>query len=466
YVLGIEDGIPKTPSWAEIITGVPASTIEDLARLYATTKPAALLSGWGPGRSATGEQYHRLAITLAAMTGNIGVLGGGSGALGRCPHPSVDVSYLPEGENPVEGAGKPQSDRLPLTLGAYPVSASLHTNEVFDAILKGKAGGYPADYKLLYVATRGLLNQVGNINQGVQALKSLEFIVVQEQFMTSTAKFADILLPVNTSLERNDIGRSWPYIMYPYYIYYNKAIGSLYESKSDFEICCELAPRLGIYNYSDKTEDEWLREIAKSAEGFGDYDVTKQKGVQKIHLSRPIVSFEEQIDNLADNPFPTASGKIEIYSQRLAEMKNPLIPPIPKYIENWEGLNDPLIEKYPLQLITPHARLRAHSGLHNIPWLRELEPHAIWLNSADAQARGISQGDKVRVFNDRGEVVMPALVTERIVLGVVSIGQGAWYEPDDKGIDKGGCANVLTKEGRSPGGAFPCNTCLVELEKV
>jgi len=464
YILGKEDGIPKTPVWAEPITGVPPSTIEALARLYATTKPAALLAGWGPGRSAAGEQYHRAAITLTAMTGNIGVPGGGSGSLGQCPYPPEEVPLLPEGENPVERGGQPQRNRLPSISGTYPVSASIHANDVFDAILKGKAGGYPGDLKLLYVTNRNLLNQISNLNQGVRALKSLEFIVVHEQFMTATAKFADILLPVNTGLERDDICRPWLYTSL-YHIYSNKAVDSLYESKSDFEICCELAPRLGVYNYSDKTEDQWLREIAKSIEGFGEYEEFKKKGVQRIHLSRPLVAFEEQIEDPDKNPFHTPSGKIEIYSQRLADMNNPQIPPIPKYVEHWENLNDPLVEKYPLQLITPHPKRRAHSSFHNIPWLKELEPHAIWINSVDAQARGIGEGDKARVFNDRGEMIIPAFVTERIMPGIVSIDQGAWFEPDEKGVDLGGCTNTLTREGHSPGGAFPCNTCLVEVRK-
>lgn len=147
-------------------------------------------------------------------------------------------------------------------------------------------------------------------------------------------------------------------------------------------------------------------------------------------------------------------------------MKNPMLPPIPKYIETWESGNDPLAKKYPLQLITTHFKRRAHSQFDNIPWLRELEIQAISINSADAQARGIQDGDKVRVFNDRGEMIIPAKVTERIMPGVVDIPQGAWYDPDQKGVDRGGCANILTKDDVSPGEAFPSNTCLVQVEKT
>ena len=137
-----------------------------------------------------------------------------------------------------------------------------------------------------------------------------------------------------------------------------------------------------------------------------------------------------------------------------------------KYIETWENRTDPLAKKYPLQLITTHFKRRTLSQFDNIPWLRELEPQAMLINSADAEVRGISNGDKVRVFNDRGEVVISAKVTERIMPGVVDIPHGAWYDPDEKGVDRGGNPNVLTRDQCSPSGAFPYNTSLVQVQKL
>jgi len=135
-------------------------------------------------------------------------------------------------------------------------------------------------------------------------------------------------------------------------------------------------------------------------------------------------------------------------------------------MESWEGLSDPLAEKYPLQLISPHLKRRAHSQFENLPWLRELQVQALSINTVDAEARNICEGDSVRVFNDRGEVRIPARVTERIMPGVVAIPQGAWFSPDENGVDHGGCANVLTKNMTSPGGAFASHTALVQVEKV
>jgi len=283
--------------------------------------------------------------------------------------------------------------------------------------------------------------------------------------MLTTAKTP---LPVNTLWERNDFLRPWR--SGPYYIYANKAIESLHESKSDFEICCELAKRLGIKDYTDKNEDEWLRELVRASDDLNkyipDYDAFKARGYVKVKFDEPLIPFKEQIEDPKNNPFSTPSGKIEIFSQRLADMNNPRIPPIPKYIETWESHNDPLAERYPLQLITPHIRRRAHSVFDKVPWLRETQKQTVWINTTDAQARRIHDGDDIRVFNDRGATIITAKVTERIMPGVVAIPEGAWYDPDPQGVDRGGCPNVLTKHGHSPGGAFCSNSCLVQVERA
>ena len=468
YALGDEDGVEKTPQWAEAICGVPAQRIADLARQYATTKPACLMDCQGPARAAYGEQYNRCAIALTAMTGNIGKPGGSAcGGLMGIPYGHMfRAAGIPGTRNPTEAGGPSIRGTLDLNLRLV---RRIHTNRIWDGFLKGKAGGYPADIKMAWFAGGNLLNQRGNINKGVQALKGLEFVVNQDLFLTPTGKFADIIMPVKSFMEKNDLTRPWP--SGPYLCYANQVIKPMGECRTDWEIGNLLAEKLGFEGFNDKTEDEWLRTfIAQNPEyqqHITDYDEFKRKGIHRIDLDEPYIAFKAQIEDPENNPFNTPSGKIEIFSQRLADLDNPLTPPIPKYIaEGREDRNHPLAAKYPLQLLTPHPRVRCHSTLQNVDWLVEVDPHVMWINPVDAGPRGIRDGDEVYVFNDRGKLAIKAWVTRRIVPGVISIYEGAWYDPDEEGIDRGGCANTVTDDAYSPGGAATLKTTLVEVSKA
>jgi anaerobic dimethyl sulfoxide reductase subunit A len=471
YLLGEEDEVEKTPAWAENLTAVPAKTIEELALAYATQKPAALIPSFSCGRTAYGEQFHRAGAALAAITGNIGISGGSPGCcdippVGVSPGPNMpsSPSLIPIGENPFEKKGPQEGHPLSFESRSR---FKVHNTKLWDSILLGKKGGYPGDIRFFYVVCANPLNQLPNTNKGVKALRSLDFIVVQDQFINATARFADILLPVTTHWERDDYMRPW--LGGDYHLFGNQAIAPLGETKSDFEIAWELARRLGIADYSERTEREWLEEIVFSSEDsrrdISDYDAFRTAGMARAKVKRPVIAFEDQIRDPKRFPFPTPSGKIEIFSQALADLGDARLPPIPKYMEPWEGPRDPLRKRYPLQLITFHFKTRAHSNFDNIEWLKELEPHTIWIHPRDAKPRGIREGERVRVFNERGELWISAKVTERIIPGVVAIGQGAWYCPDEKGIDRGGCANILTRDEAGPGGSTPTNSALVEVAR-
>ena len=467
YVLGEEDGVQKTPAWAAEITGVPANTIVRIARLYAGTKPAALMDCQGPARSAMGEQYNRCASTLCAMTGNVGRPGGsaGGGLMGIPIGHMSRMSAIPPGKNPVELDGPKVKGTLDIRLR---VAKRIHSNKLFDAILKGKAGGYPADIKMMWSMCNNYINQTGNSNKAHRALKQLKFLAVNELFITATARYADIVLPVTTAAERSDLTRPWP--SGPYFTFVNRALEPLGECKSDLEIAGELAERLGIENFNPFTEGDILRMFVEhnpeTAPLIPDFDKFRREGIHRVELEKPIVAFQKQIQDPENHPFETPSGKIEIYSQRVADLDTPLCPPIPKYMQVPEDRSDPLTEKYPLQLLTPHPKNRVHSELYNVAWLQEVEPHRAWINPVDAAARCIIDGDEIYVYNDRGRVMIPAWLTERIKPGVISIFEGAWYAPDENGIDRGACANTLTPDTYSGGGAAVMNTSLVEIEKV
>jgi anaerobic dimethyl sulfoxide reductase subunit A len=467
YVMGDEDGVEKTPEWASKITGVDASRIEALAKEYATTDPACLMDCQGPARSAMGEQYNRCAITLTAMTGNIGKSGGSAaGGLMGIPIGHMFRSPgIPGIKNPLEAGAPSIRGTLDINLR---VVRRVHKVKISDCLLTGKAGGYPADIKMVWSLSNNYVNQYGNSNKASKALKQLDFMAVNELFMTPTAKHADIIFPVSSPAEKNDMTRPWP--SGPYFTFINKAIEPLGECKSDLEIAYAMAERLGIEDFVEHTEDEWLRAFVannvQTKEYVKDYDTFKREGVQRVELEEPIVAFKKEIEDPENNPFKTPSGKIEIFSQRVADLNNPLVPPIPKYLSTWEDRFDPLLDKYPLQVLSPHSKVRVHSDLGNIEQLTEVDPHRVWINPVDADPRGIKTDDEVYVYNDRGKIAIPAWVTERIVPGVLCIFEGAWYDPDDEGIDRGGCANTLTNDAYSGGGGAALNTVLVEVSKA
>jgi anaerobic dimethyl sulfoxide reductase subunit A len=425
YIMGSEDSVARTPQWAERITGVPATTISALAREFATTRPAALQTGYGPQKTARGDQFMRAGMTLAAMTGNIGIPGGSAAGNGAAAPLPLGHAFIDE----------------------FKISSYVSHMRWADAVLKGKAAGYPSDIKLVYISFSNLLVTFQNITKGTEALKIPEFIVVHEQFMTPTARFADILLPVNTCLERNDICQSLT--AGGYAIFMPKAIAPLPESKTDLEIFEELTDRLGLNKqFNPKNEKEWFDAILEPLKDAGRKELKKEGYYRsKEREKAPYVAFRNQIEDPTNHPFFTPSGKIEIFSQRLADFNQPeAIPPIPKYIEPWEGRDDPKTQEYPLQLLTGVSKKRAHSTFDNIPWLQEIEPHAMWINPLDAQQRGLKDGQRVLVYNDRGQLTITVKITERIMPGVVSIEGGTWFSPDQRSIDQAGSANVLTRD--------------------
>jgi anaerobic dimethyl sulfoxide reductase subunit A len=437
YLMGEADGVAKTPDWAAAITGMPAETIRRLAIEFATTRPAAVQTGYAPGRTLHGEQFHRAAYALAAITGNVGIAGGSSGvsngATGR-----AGIDSLPTGKSPID--------------------ARVATSLLPDLLARGKAGGYPADIKLIYSAGGNLFNQCANVNKMVASLDGVECIVAQDHFITPTARYADILLPATTFWERNDVHTPWAGAGH-YAIYMRQAIEPMYECRNDLDIFTDLARRVGIQGYNDRTEDEWLRALTGNA--VDDFEDFAAQGVARFAPPEDAVAFARQVRDPEHHKFATPSGKIELYSTVLAANPDPYglgaIPAIPTWIE--QG-GDP---QFPLRLCTPKSRARTHSIHGNQPGLARVDPDTVWLHPDDAAARGIVDGQRVRVFSRYGATMLPAEVTDRVARGVVAIKEGAWFTPDADGTDTAGCANVLTADTSSPCGATTYNSNWVDV---
>ena len=430
----------KTPEWAETITGVPAATLRRLAIEFATSKPAAIQTGYAPGRTIHGEQFHRAAYALAAITGNVGVSGGNSGTSNGATGRS-GIRSLPAGINPA--------------------GARVASPHLADVLARGKAGGYPADIKMVYSSAGDLFNQLPNVNKIIAAAEKLEFMVVHDHFVTPTARYADILLPATMFWERNDVHTPWAGAGH-YAIFMQKAIEPVGECRNDMDIFTELARRLGLEGYNDKTEEAWLRDL--TADAIDDFETFRARGLARLPAPEDAVAFAREIRDPERHPFTTPSGKIEIYSMTLAAKPDPYglgaIPPIPTWIPDVQA------PTHPLRLISPKSRARTHSIHDNQPVLSRADRDDVWIHPADAAARGIAHGDRVRVFNERGATHLPARVTDRIAPGVVSIKEGVWFTPDAAGQDTRGCANVLIEDRASPAGASPFNTCFVEMARA
>ncbi len=487
YILGKFDGQPKTPEWASEICGVPAEDIKKLAHMYATTKPAALKASWAPGRNAYGEQYARMANALQAMTGNIGVLGGCAEGVGKGWHAEAVAYPYDQWANVWFASIK--SDRWAHCVLNYP---NVKREEIGLWPRNDHLDGVIPNIRGIFWQGSNWFNQLTNINKEIQAIRKLEaegdmesLFVCMDSTITPTGLWADFLLPVATHFERHDVALPW--YKGHYYIHRPKVIEPLGESKTDFQIFTELAYRLGFgpaynpkatrdYFYNpDPVDEAYLAEWWERVRHHQGVEITweefKSRGVYKFRLPEPHVAFREQVEKGV--PWPTPSGKIEIFSTTLAQIKDWTktqygypIPPIPKWIEPWESLNSPKTKDYPFHMVSPHPRWRTHSIFNNIPWLRETYSQELTMNASDARKLGIQTGDTVEVYNERGSVVVPVYVTERVMPGVVVLHEGAWMDIAEDGSDRAGNPDFLTLDNPSPAGAFAYNTVLCNVRKT
>lgn len=484
YVEGKEDGVAKTTAWASKICGIEASVIESLAESF-YDNPTMLMSGWAMQRAHHGEQPHWALVTLACMIGQIGTPGGGfglsyhysgggvptakGGVVGGISAGSVGIwengkfkglAKSDGGEDVAEWLRDPSVASFPL---ARIADALLNPGKTIDH--NGTKVTYP-DMDFIYWSGGNPLVHHQDTNTNKKAWRKPRTVVVNEIYWTPTAKMADIVLPVTTSYERDDITMASDYSNM-FIVPMKQAVAPVDESRDDYDIFCDLCKVYGddVYKaYSDggKSAKDFIKEYYDGAynqvKAFGEAFTTSMPVFEEFWAkNEPIqfdvpaenynwVRFAEFIEDPVLNALGTDSGLFEIYSQKIAGYKYNDCKPHATWFEPAEWLGN-ATEKYPLHLLTSHPADRLHSQLCHTS-LREQyavdgrEP--ILISKQDAEARGIKNGDVVRVFNDRGEILAGAVVSDDILPSVVRVCEGGWVDQDENGLCKYGSANVLT----------------------
>lgn len=411
YITGKLDGVPKSPEWAEKMCGTPAGTIRRFAGRYGTTKPAALLPGLSIQRTWGGEEAARFCVALQVATGNVGIPGGSTGGsvLNKLPRPSCGT---------IERQGTHEGPTIQVY--RWP-----------DAVLEGNKGGYPSDIRLLYFIGCNFLVQGSDMRKNIRAMEKIDFAVCHDYFLTPTARYCDVVLPVTTFLERDDV-------VFPRsnrLFYSHKIVEPRHESRNDYDILCGLAARLGFYERfsENRSADDWLLYILENSE-VNDPESFKKTGIYEGngHLRTGLADFARDPEKY---PLDTPSGRIELYSDAYAKTG---FSPVP------ECRILPPDDRFPFRLITPHARFRTHSQNHNIPWFKARQEDLISMHPRDAESRGVKDNEEVLVRSPQGAMRIRVRVTDEIMEGVVSACEGVWPVFDTDGTETAGSVNVLT----------------------
>jgi biotin/methionine sulfoxide reductase len=474
YLLGETDGITKDLSWAAPLCGLALSELEWLAdRLIKARRPLITLS-LAIQRAEHGEQPYWLGVTVAAMLGVLGLPGGGVGLgwgnNGRGVYNRRGVPFkwgsFPQGRNPMDTTIPVAriTEMLENPGGAY------HYN--------GDARHYP-DIKLIFWAGGNPFHHHQDLNRLREAWRKPDTIIVNENAWTATARHSDIVLPVISQLERNDIvcGRD------NYVLASKQAVPAYEDARSDYEVFSGLAARLGKEEAFTEGRDEmdWLQVIyADSRRNAAAAGIDLPDFESFWHQNGPLC-LEDQIepneffierfrDDPAGHPLPTPSGKVEIFSETIASFGYADCPGHPVWLDKQEWLGAEQSQRFPLHLLSPQPRNKLHSQLdfgRNSKADKIDGREVTRLNPEDAAARGITDGALVRLHNDRGACLAIAKLSPDLMPGVVTLATGAWFDPDDThDLERHGNPNALTQDvgTSSLAQGTSAQSCLIEIE--
>jgi len=549
HIMGRDDGIPKTPEWAEAETGVPARDIRALARKWGKSKTYLGAGGFGNTfggacRGATGTQWARMMVILMGMQGygrpgvNFGNLQGGTPIDFNFWFPGYAEGGI-SGDLAFTANGAINYQQIPHIMTMNNVRQQIPRMQFPEAIFEGKARGWPTDvagihsqfapigYPLPGNAPIRMIYKFGGSQFGTQCNSNrwvktylndgIEFVVNQSVYLEGEAKFADVILPACSAYERFDISE-WAQAggyapQYPTQLNHrvvtlqHKCIEPLGESKSDYAIFNEIAKELGLSMLYSEGMDElgWCKRIFEGSDlsqltswsrflKKGYFVVPAPREDQRAPTAYSWYYEGRKKDVPEMQPLPAdytekflhelqpISGKFEFVPKTLEMADDPDRPPVNRYIPSWEGTaTRDLLAKYPLQMVSAHPRYSFHthadgkdSTINDIAAHRNLVDGHYYLqmriNPQDAAERGLKDGDLLRAYNDRGEVIFACKISPRVMRGVVhTYESSAVYQPLGKpgeSTDIGGCANQLTNH-RSQirgGSAMAPNACLVQVE--
>lgn len=449
YVRGDVDGLPKTPAWASEVTGVPASTITRLAHRMARSRTMINVS-WSMQRQHHGEQPIWLGVVLAAMLGQIGLPGGGfQHGYGS----SADVGLARRVLSP---------PRLPQGRNAEP--AFIPVARISDMLLNpgekipynGKEITLP-QIELVYWVGGNPFHHHQDLRRLRRAFQRPSTVVVHEQFWTSTARHADIVLPATMTIERTDFGAGRND---PHFFPMPALTAPAGEARDDYAIFAALEEHLGldhaftegrsVEQWLEHLYTQWQSRLGELGHPVPDFDTFMASEYIEIPVTDPDQVLHERFRRDPDaNPLPTASGRIEIFSQTIADFGYDDCPGHPVWLEPREWLGR--IDRYPLHLIANQPKTRLHSQMDvgatsQNSKIQGREPAR--MNPADAAARGLQDGDVILIRNDRGSCLAGLALSDAIRPGVVQLATGAWYDPDpsDPSFCRHGNPNVLTAD--------------------
>ena len=475
YIMGTGyDMVEKTAEWAAPITGIPAERIKQLAADIAAAEAPFICQGWGPQRHTNGEDTSRAICMLPVLIGKIGLPGTNTGQREAEP-PTYLVGSLPF-ENPIKTA-----------IPVYQWINAVDHGKEMTATNAGIVGADKLnnDIKFLWnYAGNCITNQHGDINYTHDVLadeSKLEFILVWDTVMTDSAKYADILLPDAMRSEQLNMQTQGYSEYYTAVVVGGPAQEAPGECRSSYDVCADIADKFGKKDAftEGKTQEDWIKELyeagAKADGNMPTWDEIKAQGVYKRTLE-PAIGLVDFRTDPVKNPLSTPSGKIEIYSEQLAEIaatweleEGDVINPIPVFTPGFQGYGS-VTDEYPLYCTGFHHKSRTHSSFGFIPELEQVARQQLWINPADAESRGIASGDTVAVKSPAGEIRIEALVTPRIIPGTIGIPQGAWHKADMNGdrVDEGACVNTLTTYRPTPlaKGNGPAHSIIAQITKA